>query len=119
MREIAIVLGSWPLVTHRAYPVDMGLGLLLSLSLPGVVLLLVAVAVVEQVAARRGTRSPLTRRARHALSAGGMDVFSAALMPGREIDLDEQRSRQLIADDVEQGGPPRGRIDLGRGIAYL
>ena len=97
----------------------MGVGLLFALTLPGVVLLLVAVAVVEQAAARRGACGPVTRTSRRALSAGGMDVFSAALMPGREIDLDEQRSRQLIADDVEQGGPPRGRIDLGRGIAYL
>ncbi len=97
----------------------MGPGLLVALTLPGVVLLLVGVAVVEQVAARRGARSPVTGGHRHALSAGGMDVFSVALVPGRQADVDEQRSRQLIADDVEQGAPPRDRIDLDRGVAYL
>lgn len=97
----------------------MGPGLLVVMTLPGLVLLLVVVAAVEQVAARRGARSPLTRARRSGLSAGGMDVFSAALMPGRQVDLDEQRSRQLVADDAEQGGPPRGRIDLGSGVAYL
>ena len=97
----------------------MGVGLLFALTLPGVVLLLVVVAVLEQAAARRGRRSLLTRGRRRALSAGGLDVFSSALMPGREVDLEAQRSRQIIADDVEQGGPPRDRIDRDGGIAYL
>ena len=48
-----------------------------------------------------------------------MDVFSAALFPGRAVDLEQQRVRETIRDDVDDGAPPYGRIDLDRGIAWL
>jgi hypothetical protein len=97
----------------------MGVGLLVSLTLPGVVLLLVAVAFAEQLWSRLGRRSRLTRRRRHALSASGMDVFSAALDPGRAVDLEEQRSRAVTREDTRDGAPPYARIDLASGIALL
>jgi len=93
-------------------------GVLFALTLPGLVILLVAVATVEHACSRVGRRSPLHGRARHALSAGGLDVFSAALFPGKARDIDEQRVRELRRDDVEDGAPPFG-IDLDRGVAYL
>ncbi len=49
----------------------------------------------------------------------GMDVFSAALFPGKAVDLEEQRVREIRRDDVEDGAPPYGRIDLDSGVAYL
>lgn len=91
--------------------------MLFALSLPGLVILLVALAVVEHAWSRRGAPSPLHRRARHALSAGGMDVFSAALFPGKALDIEEQRVRELRREDVGDGAPPR--IDLARGVIYL
>jgi hypothetical protein len=94
-------------------------GLLVALTLPGLVLLLVVLAVVEQVVARLGRRSPLAHVRRHALSAGGLDVFSAALAPGRAVDLEQQRARELHRDDLGDGAPPRERIDLDGGVAYL
>ena len=97
----------------------MGPGLLVALTLPGLVLLLVALALLEQVAARMGRRSPLARGRRHALSAGGLDVFSAALAPGRAVDLEQQRSRELRREDLGDGAPPRERIDLDAGVAYF
>jgi hypothetical protein len=97
----------------------MASGVLFALTLPGLVILLVAVAVAEQVWSRAGRRSPLHRRRRHALSAGGLDVFSAALVPGRDADLEQQRAREIRRDDVEDGAPPYGRIDLDGGVAYL
>jgi hypothetical protein len=96
-----------------------GIGVLFALTLPGLVVLLVAVAAVEQLWSRFGRASPLYRRDRHALSAGGMDVFSAALFPGKAIDLEEQRVREMTRDDVADGAPPYGRIDLDSGVAYL
>jgi Family of unknown function (DUF6191) len=95
----------------------MGPGVLVALTLPGVVLLLTAVAVVESVRARLGRRSLLTGRERHALSAGGLDVFSAALAPGRELDLAEQRVREMSREDADDGAPPL--VDLEGGVAYL
>ena len=97
----------------------MGPGVLFALTLPGLVVLLVVVATAEHAWSRVGRRSPLYRRERHALSAGGMDVFSAALVPGKAVDLEQQRSRELRRDDVEDGAPPYGRIDLDSGVAYL
>ena len=97
----------------------MGVGVLFALTLPGLVVLLVVVAAAEHVWARLGRRSPVYRRERHALSAGGMDVFSAALFPGKAVDLEQQRVRELTRDDVENGAPPHTRIDLDSGVAYV
>src|SRR3712207_4187461 len=93
-----------------------GLGLLVALTLPGLVLLLVAGAVVEQAWSRLGRRSPLSRRRRPALSAGGLDVFAAALEPGRAVDLDERHVREITREDAGDGAPPL--VDLRRGVAY-
>ena len=86
----------------------MGPGVLVVLTLPGVVLLLTALALVESVRARLGRRSLLTRRARYALSAGGLDVFSAALVPGRDVDLAEERI------DPDEEASTQGMIDAMR-----
>ena len=97
----------------------MGAGVLFAMTLPGLVVLLVVVATVERVWSGVGRRSPVYRRERHALSAGGMDVFSAALFPGKAVDLEQQRVRELARDDVENGAPPNTRIDLDSGVAYV
>jgi hypothetical protein len=96
-----------------------GAGALFALTLPGLVVLLVVLASMEHAWSRLGRRSRLHGRERHALSAGGLDVFSAALVPGRAVDLAQQRSREVRRDDVEDGAPPYGRIDLASGVAYL
>jgi hypothetical protein len=101
------------------YRPGVGPGLLVALTLPGLVLLLVVLAVAEQLAARLGRRSPLAHERRHALSAGGLDVFSAALAPGRAVDLEQRQARELRRNDVGDGAPPRTRIDLDSGVAYL
>jgi Family of unknown function (DUF6191) len=97
----------------------MGAGALFALTLPGLVVLLVVLASVEHAWSRLGRRSRLHGRERHALSAGGMDVFSAALAPGKAVDLEQQRVRELRRDDVEDGALPYGRIDLDGRVAYL
>jgi hypothetical protein len=97
----------------------MAAGVLFALTLPGLVILLIVLAAVEHAWSRLGLRSPLHRRARHALSAGGVDVFSAALFPGKALDLEQQRVRETRRDDAEDGAPPNGRIDLDGGVAYI
>jgi hypothetical protein len=94
-----------------------GIGLLVALTLPGLVLLLIAGAVAEQVWSRLGRRSRLYGRQRHALSAGGLDVFSAALDPGRALDLDQRHVREMTREDADDGAPPL--IDLDRGVVHL
>jgi hypothetical protein len=95
------------------------MGVVFALTLPGLVVLLVVLAAFEHAWSRLGRRSRLLGRERHALSAGGLDVFSAALAPGRAVDLEQQRVREMRRDDVEDGAPPYGRIDLDSGVAYL
>ncbi|SNR55396.1 hypothetical protein SAMN06272737_11271 [Blastococcus mobilis] len=87
--------------------------------MPGLMILLVVLAALEHARSRLGRRSRLHGRERHALSARGMDVFSAALIPGKAVDLEEQRVREMCRDDVEDGAPPGTRIDLDSGVAYL
>ena len=98
---------------------DVGAGVLVALTLPGLVILLVVLAALEHAWSRLGRRSPVHRRQRHALAAGGLDVFSTALVPGKGADLEEQRVREVRRDDGRDGAPPYGRIDLDGGTAYL
>jgi len=88
-------------------------------ALDALVILLVVLAAIEHVWSRVGRRSPLHRRQRPALSAGGLDVFSAALAPGRSADLEEQRARAIRRDVVQDGAPPYGGIDLDAGTVSV
>ncbi len=97
----------------------MAAGVLFAPTLPGLVVLLVAVAAVEHAWSRAGRRSPLHGRRRSVLSAGGLDAFSPALVSGRDVDLEQQRAREIRRDDVDDGAPPYGRIDLATGVAWL
>ena len=95
------------------------MGLVFALTIPGLAVLLVALAVVERLASRLRRRSPLYRKRRHALSAAGVDVLSAAMTPGKALDIDQRRSTELMREDETDGAPPRSRIDLDRGVAHL
>lgn len=94
-------------------------GALFALTLPGLVLGLVALAFLERLAARPGRRSPLTGRARPRLSAAGWDAFCAGVSPARAAALEQRRVAQLLRDDESDGAPPRSRVDLDRGVAYV
>ena len=59
--------------------------------------------------AGRGTR----------LSAGGLDVFSAALFPGKALDLEEQRVRETAPGRRRGRRAAEPRIDLDSGVVYL
>ena len=56
------------------------------MTLPGLVVLLVVVALLERAASARG-RPLVTRRHRPAVSAAGLDVLSVALLPEKEREL--------------------------------
>src|SRR3954452_7028233 len=88
------------------YRPGVGPGLLVALTLPGLVLLLVVLAVAEQLAARLGRRSPLAHERGHAPSPGGLEVSSAALAPGRAADVEQREPRDWGRDDVGDGAAP-------------
>jgi hypothetical protein len=75
--------------------------------------------VLERTASGMRRRSPITGQPRHALSAAGADVFSAALDPGRAHDVDERQAAEMMREDETDGAPPRSRVDLDAGVAHL
>lgn len=85
-----------------------------AMTLPGLVIVLVAAGFVLTVARRlgHGTRD-------HATSAAGLDVLSELLDPRERHRHEEQRSEALRRDDVEDGAPPRSRVDLDSGTAHI
>jgi hypothetical protein len=96
-----------------------GIGMLFALTIPGLAVLLVVLAVVERTASRLRRGSPLFRERRHALSAAGTDVLSAALEPGRAVDVDQRLATEMMREDATDGAPPRSRVDLDAGVAHL
>jgi hypothetical protein len=97
----------------------MGPGTLVALTIPGLAMLLVGLALAERVASGLRRRSPLHRRRRYAVSAAGADVLCAALEPGRAVAADEHRVSEVFREDETDGAPPRSRVDLDAGVAHL
>lgn len=97
----------------------MGAGLLFALTLPGLVIVLVVLAAVERSLSRLKRRSLVHGQERPGLSAGGIDVLSAALSPGKANEMEQRRVEQLLREEKDDGAPPRGRIDFEQHVAYL
>lgn len=88
----------------------MNFAVLFAATLPSLVLLLVVLAVVDRASRRQKGGSTL--------SAAGLDVFSAAVLPGRDVEQAyraEAKERRVGPTD---GAPPHG-VDLGGGTAHL
>ncbi|MFF3949885.1 DUF6191 domain-containing protein [Streptomyces sp. NPDC001902] len=92
----------------------MGVEFVVFMTLPGLVILLVGVAFVDQVlrAGRWGGRSG------H-VSATGFEQLHASFSPGKRSELDERRATLMLRDEEGDGAPPRSRVDLGRGTALI
>ncbi|WP_329119494.1 DUF6191 domain-containing protein [Streptomyces sp. NBC_01465] len=87
------------------------------LTLPGLVILLTAVAFADQflrMAGRgRGHRQST-------VSATGFEQLHAAFSPGKVAELKERQSSLLMRDDEEDGAPPnRTTVDLDGGTAVV
>lgn len=88
----------------------MSFAVLFAATLPGLVILLIVLAAIERMTRRRSGRGDL--------SAAGLDVFSAAMLPGRAVELEhraEAKERRVRPTD---GAPPHG-VDLDGGTARM
>jgi hypothetical protein len=87
--------------------------LLLAMTLPALVLALTVLGVWELTAARR--------RGQHGRTAasGGFDVVAEALAPSKRHQVEQREHEALMADEAQDGAPPRSRIDLEGGTARL
>lgn len=87
--------------------------LILSLSIPGWVLLLVAVALYEL------RRSKRQRRTGTPLSATFIDEFTATFYGSKRQELDNRAAQSLLREEDSDGAPPWLGIDLDRRTVHL
>jgi hypothetical protein len=81
-----------------------------AMSLPGLVCLLFALAVIELVVRRRkGTP----------VSAVGFEQLGAAFDQGKADELEHRKAERMMRDDEEDGAPPRSHVDLDGGTATI
>jgi hypothetical protein len=99
------------------------MGFAVFMTLPGLVIVLTAVALVDQVLMRAGRAGILPWRNAARLgqvSATGFEQLHGALSPGKQHELKERQSALLLRDDDEDGAPPhRTTIDLESGTAVI
>jgi hypothetical protein len=95
------------------------MGFVFAMTLPGLVLLLLAVAAVDQLLLRTRARGTVPWRRDAQVSSTGFDLLGAALSPGKADDLAQRRTEELVRDDEDDGAPPRSRVDLDAGVAHL
>ena len=96
-----------------------GVGLLVALTLPGLVLMLLALAAADLTLLRLRGRGVVPWRRDRQVSSTGFDLLHAALSPGKQAELDQRRTVELVRDDEDDGAPPRSTVDLAGGTARL
>ena len=74
----------------------MSAGLLFAMTLPGLVVLLVVLAVVQRFG-----------RKRRPLGTAGIEAFSQGLSPGIAVQLEQERVEHLRREEDGDGAPPR------------
>lgn len=95
------------------------MGVAFALTLPGLAVLLLAVAFLDQAMLRLRGRGIVPWRRDTQVSSTGFDLLHAALSPGKQDELDQRHTEELVRDDEDDGAPPRSRVDLDDGVAYL
>lgn len=96
-----------------------GVGLLVALTLPGLVLMLLALAAVDLTLLRLRGRGLVPWRRDRQVSSTGFDLLHAALSPGKQAELDQRRTVELVREEEDDGAPPRSTVDLAGGTARL
>lgn len=95
------------------------MAMLFALSIPGLVIAMLALCFVDQVLLRTRPGLALPWRGRAGMSSTGFDLLQTVFQPGRQHELDRRHTELLRRDDDEEGAPPRSRVDLVRGTATL
>ncbi|MEU6239033.1 DUF6191 domain-containing protein [Kitasatospora sp. NPDC047058] len=99
------------------------MGFIIFMTLPGLVLLLTAVILVDQVLLRAGRAGLLPWRTsdrQGQVSATGFEQLHATFSGGKQHELKERQSALMLRDDDEEGAPPtRSEVDLARGAAVI
>jgi hypothetical protein len=94
-------------------------GVVLAMTLPGLVLLLLALAAVDQLLLRLRGRGLMSWRAGAQVGSTGFELLHASLSPGKADELAQRRTEELVRMDDDSAAPPRSRIDLVAGVAHI
>ncbi|MFE5540924.1 DUF6191 domain-containing protein [Streptomyces sp. NPDC056492] len=92
-------------------------------TLPGLVVVLTALAFADQLLLRAGRAGALPWRnsvRQGQVSATGFEQLHASFSPGKQNELKERQSALVLRDDEEDGAPPhRTTVDLEAGTAVV
>lgn len=92
------------------------------MTLPGLVILLTALAFLDQLLLKMGRAGMLPWRnsgRQGQISATGFEQLHASLSPGKQTELKERQSALVMRDDEEDGDPPWSTVDLRAGTAVI
>ena len=95
------------------------MSLVFAMTLPGLVVLLILVAAIDQLLLRLRRRGLISWRQHSQVSSTGFELLQVAFSPGKQHELDQRRTQLLLRDEADEGAPPSSRVDLDRGVAYL
>ncbi len=95
------------------------MAMLFAMTLPGLVVLLFVVAIVDLLLVRRRGRGIVPWRRDRIVSSTGFDLLQTALNPGKQHELDQRRTELVLREEDEDGAPPRDPVDLARGVVRL
>ncbi|AZM52693.1 hypothetical protein DMA15_08855 [Streptomyces sp. WAC 01529] len=92
------------------------------MSFPAFTCLLALFALVESVwrwFTGLGLIPWLRRRTGRSLSNIAFDEFTAVVNGNKTVELEQRRVELLRRDDESDGAPPRSRVDLTNGVAFV
>lgn len=95
------------------------MGVAVALTLPGLVLALLAVAAADQLLLRLRDRGVVPWRRDSQVSSTGFELLHASLSPGKADELAERQKQELVRDEDDDGAPPRSTVDLDGGVARI
>ncbi|MBC3987365.1 hypothetical protein H8N00_00235 [Streptomyces sp. AC563] len=99
------------------------MGFVVFMTLPGLVIALTVVALLDQLLLRAGRAGllPWRNSARQGqISATGFEQLHASFSPGKQHELKERQSALVLPDDEDDGAPPhRTTVDLERGTVVV
>jgi hypothetical protein len=89
-----------------------------AMTLPGLVLILIVVGVVDLVLTRRRRRRGETG-AHAKVAEVGFDALGLALSPGRRHKKEHDEFLELKREEEGDAAPPRSEVDLDSGVARI
>jgi hypothetical protein len=91
------------------------------MTLPGLIVGLVVLAAVDRLGWRLHTRHglPWYRDGRRPATAVGLDEVQALFQPSKRHAMEQRRLEHVLADDDQEGAPPRVSVDLDRQIVII